>query len=85
MDWRDPKPMEGGARGSYQKSESPAGYCVTFTIREDGSAFFTASFRDKAFGHFYIDDAKDKNMARAGARAMRGMCGLHLNKGVAQK
>lgn len=85
MDWKDPAPMEGGARGSYQQSHDPPGYCVTFSIRDDGSAFFTASYRDKAFGNFYIDDAKDRDMARAGARAMRAMCGLHLNKGAPQK
>lgn len=85
MEWKDPKKMDGGAMGSYQESQAPAGYCVTFSIRDDGSAFFTASYRDKAFGKFYIEDAKDRDMARAGARAMRAMCGLHLNKGVPQK
>jgi len=85
MDWKDPEPMTGGARGSYQQSDNPLGYCVTFSIRDDGSAFFTASYRDKAFGTFHIEDAKDRDMARAGARAMRAMCGLHLNKGIYQK
>lgn len=85
MDWKRAVRMEGGARGSYQESESPAGYCVTFSVKDDGSAWFAASFRKKIIGNFYIDDAKDSDMARAGARAMRAMCGLHLNKGVAQK
>ena len=77
MEWRNPQKMEGGARGSYQLSSEPGGYAVTYSIRENGSAVFSASHRDQIFANFYIDDLENKPLIKHAARAMRATCGLH--------
>jgi len=76
MEWEKTERMEGGANGFYQKSENPRGYCVTFTVARDGVGVFTASSRDKAIGHAYVNP-QNKELVREMGRAMRAMCGLY--------
>lgn len=80
MDWKKPQRYEGGAKGSFQESENPAGYCVSFSILENGQRLFVASHRNKAFARLYTDSTDAESM-RDFARAMRVVCGFHNNNG----
>lgn len=78
MDWKKPEKFGHGARGSFQLSENPAGYAVTCSINENGTAVYSASHRDHIFANFYIDDLSNRPLMVAAARSMRAACGLHL-------
>lgn len=76
MEWKDARKFDGGGNGSYQETEEPRGYCITFSVDAEDRATFIASFRDKAFASFRVDP-RNKAMSKNAARAMRVACGMH--------
>lgn len=76
MEWHDAKRMEGGSSGFYQQSESPGGYCITYTKIDDERATFSASYNSNMIGSVSVDPA-NKELVRGMGRVMRTMCGTH--------
>lgn len=77
MDWSKAERYEGGADGFYQLSESPVGYCVSYTKVSDSRAVFNVSIRGVGFGRADVDP-RNRALVREMGRVMRMMCGAHF-------